>query len=122
MIDLLSFVMVLLFNPLTLLAAFGWAVWMLRGTAALPGPLSERQRRGRTLALAALVVLVAGFGLCGGAGTVMGLSTLLGNSAEARAYGQLFLVPGVLGLAVAALCLWLMRRYRRRAAGQQDAP
>jgi len=117
MIDLLSFVVVVLFNPLTLLAVFAWAVWMLRGTAGLPGPLSDGQRRGRVLALVALVVLVAGFGLCGGAGTVMGLVGLRETSAEARAYAPLFLVPGLLGLAVASLCLWLMRRYRR-----QDAP
>ncbi|HSI48265.1 MAG TPA: hypothetical protein VLA61_08355 [Ideonella sp.] len=122
MMSLFASLMILLFNPLTLIAVFGWAVWMLRGTAALPGPLSEGQRRGRVLALAALVVLVAGFGLCGGAGTVMGLAGLRETSSEARAYSTLFLVPGLLGLAVALLCLWLMRRYRRRAAAQQDAP
>ena len=122
MMSLFASLMILLFNPLTLLAVFAWAVWMLRGTAALPGALSERQRRGRVLALAALTVLVAGFGLCGGAGTVMGLATLGDTSGEARGFGVLFLVPGLLGVAVALLCVWLIRRYRRRDDTETSAP
>jgi heme/copper-type cytochrome/quinol oxidase subunit 2 len=121
MSGLFTTVMVLLLNPVTLIAVFAWAVWRLRSTASAPEPLSEGQRRGRMLALAALVLLVGGFGLCGGAGTVAGVMGLSAGG-EGAGYAMLFLLPGLAGLAVALLCVAMLRRYRRRAETAKAAP
>ena len=114
----MSLMMSLLFNPLILLILAVLAVRTLRRTRDPSVPLTPSEQRWRTAALAFLVLCVAGFGLCGGAGAVFGLYGLLapGASGDARGYAVVFLVPGALGLGVALVVAGLLRRYRRSAA------
>ena len=86
-------------------------------------PLSPSDRLWRKASLVVMVLLVAGFGLCGGFGTVAGLMSLFGSaSSEARSYGVMFLVPGLVGLVIALIGLWLLRKYRRTPANNIDTP
>jgi small neutral amino acid transporter SnatA (MarC family) len=110
----LQWALLLLLNPLTLLIGVVLAVRHLKRTRDPQQPLSVGDQRRRTVALGLLIFLVAGFGLCGGFGTYAGVASYFGSSSgEARAYGILFLVPGLVGLALAAVGLWLLRKYRR---------
>jgi nitric oxide reductase large subunit len=113
LMGLVSVIAGLLINPFTLAAVF--AVLKLRSTAAKDGPLTAAESRWRTVALVILVVEVTGLGLCGGFGTLAGLVSLAqgGAHTEAGAYGLMFLVVGIPGLALAGLGLWILRKYRR---------
>jgi uncharacterized membrane protein YfcA len=107
-------------NPLLVIALVALAIYTLRRTREPAGELSESDRRWRMLAVGVLGFFVLGFGVCGAFGTVAGLMSLLGqgggSAGEARAYGTMFLIAGLLGLAVAGLGVWLLRRYQRRDA------
>jgi hypothetical protein len=106
----------LFFSPLLWLPLLGIAWWILRRTRDLPGPLSPSDRRWRQAAVVVLGLFVAGFGVCGAFGTVAGIGTLLGNSGgEARGYAVMFAIPGLIGLGLAALGVWLLRKHRRLA-------
>ena len=57
---------------------------------------------GRVLLLVFLGLLVLGFGLCGAFGVVGGVASLFGHSQGGELDGaSVFLVPGVIGLAIA---------------------
>jgi ABC-type transport system involved in cytochrome c biogenesis permease subunit len=106
----------LLSNLLLPLGLLAFAIHTLRRTRDASQPLSPADRRWRMAAVGLLSLVVAGFGLCGGGGTVMGLMSVLGangSSGEARSYGLMFLVTGLIGLAIAGACFWVLRRYRR---------
>ena len=101
--------------PVALLA---FAVYTVRRTRDGTQPLSPADQRWRMLSVGLLGLTVAGFGLCGGGGTVMGLMSVLGDrsGSEARGYGMMFLVMGLIGLAVAGACYGVLRKYRREDA------
>lgn len=101
--------------PVALLA---FAVYTVRRTRDGTQPLSPADQRWRMLSVGLLGLTVAGFGLCGGGGTVMGLMSVLGDrsGSEARGYGMMFLVMGLLGLVIAGACYWVLRKYRREDA------
>lgn len=113
LVGLAAMVSSLLLNPVSLVALLALYQW--RRTGQAPDPLSPGQKRWRQAALVVLVLMVAGFGLCGGAGTLMGLYSVFTASAsgEARAYGWMFVIVGGAGVAVAGTLGWLIRRYRR---------
>jgi uncharacterized transporter YbjL len=110
-------------GPLTLLlvliVAIILALTTLRRTRDLPHPLSANDSRGRVLALVVLVVFVAGFGLCGGAGFVFGIAGFVGSSHEEQAYAMIALVPGLIGLAIAGAGGWALWKFRRNKAADQ---
>jgi hypothetical protein len=92
------------------------AIYTLRRTRGPAQDMTAADRTWRLLAVAALGLFVAGFGLCGAFGTVAGLMGMLGsgaNSGEARAYGVMFLGCGLFGLGLAGLGAWVLRRYRQ---------
>lgn len=98
-----------LLNPLVILLVVIGAVVYLR--RARPGERSgERFLRGVWLSL--LVLCTAGFGLCGGFGVVAGLASVA-EGGESGAYGAMFLAVGGVGVAIAALTGWLLRRTLR---------
>lgn len=120
--DALQWLLMLLFNPLTLLLAAFLALRHLKRTRDQPGSLSASERRWRGVALGVMGLWVAGFGLCGGFGTYAGLASYFSAKAgsEGRAYAVVFLVPGLIGLALALGGLWLLRKYRRNPAAPTD--
>ncbi|SDF58436.1 hypothetical protein SAMN05428966_11783 [Massilia sp. PDC64] len=61
-----------------------------------------------------LSLALAGFGLCGAFGTIGGLAGLSDSSAEGRGIGQLMLICGLAGLAIAGVCLYVVVRLRRK--------
>lgn len=108
-------------TTLFLLVALVLATWLafitLRRTRDLPEPLSANDRRFRSLALALLVVLVAGFGLCGGVGVVFGVGMVMSapRDPHSQAISGLVFLPGLAGLAIAAAigrALWRGRRIK----------
>jgi len=112
-----------LFTLVPPLALLVLAVRTLKRTRDPAVPLSPADLGWRNASLALLVLSVAGFGLCGGFGTFAGLSSFMGSaSSEARAYGTLFLVPGVVGLLIALIGVWLLRKYRRVSTNTTDTP
>lgn len=61
-----------------------------------------------------LSLALVGFGLCGALGTIGGIAGMSGASAEGRGIGQLMLWCGLIGLAIAAVCLFVVLRVRRK--------
>jgi hypothetical protein len=59
------------------------------------------QTLGRALLTIIFSVLLVGFGLCGGYGTIAGL---LSGTSRAGPEGFIFVVPGVMGLGIAWGC------------------
>jgi uncharacterized oligopeptide transporter (OPT) family protein len=109
-------------NPLLLIALIVFAVLTLSRTRDPSKALSPADRRWRIAALGVMLFFVLGFGLCGAFGTVAGLVSLLDQtSGEARAYGVIFLLPGLVGLALAAVGVFLLRKHRRAKAAPQDS-
>ncbi|MBQ0929061.1 hypothetical protein [Ideonella alba] len=107
-----------LLNPLVILLLVIGAVVYLR--RARPGERSgERFLRGLWLTL--LVLSTAGFGLCGGFGVVAGLVSVT-EGGESGAYGAMFLAVGGVGVAIAALTGWLLRRALRADRQLSAAP
>jgi hypothetical protein len=101
--------MSLLFNPLVIvLLVAGAVIYMQRARPG--GTAGQRFLRGLWLTL--LVLCTAGFGLCGGFGIVAGLFSL-GEGAEGRAYGAMFAIVGGVGVVIALLTGWLLRRTLR---------
>lgn len=109
----------LLFNPLLWLLAGGAAVVYLARLRHLP-PGQTGSRVWRALAIGVLGLFIAGLGLCGGAGAIGGLVMLGGADAQSGGYGMLFLVAGAVGLCLAGLVFWMLRRLTRPRP--QDAP
>ena len=110
--------MSLLFNPLVIvLLLVGAVIYMQRARPG--GTAGQRFLRGLWLTL--LVLCTAGFGLCGGFGVVAGLISL-GDSGEARAYGAIFGIVGGIGVAIALLTGWLLRRALRADRPAADTP
>lgn len=107
-------------GPLTLLlvlvVAIILAITTLRRTRDVPHPMSANDSRSRALALFVLVMLVAGFGLCGGAGFALGVVGFLAVDG-ADGYAMLTLVPGLIGLIIAGAGAWVLRKFRRSGTG-----
>jgi hypothetical protein len=61
-----------------------------------------------------LSLALAGFGLCGAVGTFGGIVSMSDSSAESRGIGQLMLWCGLIGLAIAGVCLFFVLRLRRK--------
>ncbi|WP_322404207.1 hypothetical protein [Massilia luteola] len=61
-----------------------------------------------------LSLALAGFGLCGAVGTFGGIVSMSDSSAESRGIGQLMLICGLAGLAIAGACLFFVLRLRRK--------
>ncbi len=61
-----------------------------------------------------LALALVGFGLCGAFGTFGGIVSMSDSSAESRGIGQLMLWCGLTGLAIAGVCLFFVRRLRRK--------
>ena len=117
----MSLITGLVFNPLVLLSLLGLALWQIRRTHQNPALLAGRGLLWRRLALVFLGLHVAGLGLCGGWGTLAGLS-MVGAGRGEGAYGGLFLVAGGAGLLLAAVLGWQMWRYGGTQASPGDAP
>lgn len=67
----------------------------------------------RMALLAFLMLTVTGFGLCGAWGAGLGLTMLIGSGTAERGWWPVFVVPGLVGLALAGLIYWLTQKARR---------
>lgn len=76
----------------------------------------------RAILVLLLAGLVLGFGLCGGWGVLIGADTLLrhggggGGGENLGNLSTLFLGLGLLGLAIAAFAVWLIRLLLRKSS------
>jgi hypothetical protein len=60
----------------------------------------------RAIVVVVLFGTLAGFGLCGAYGTLVGIGTLFDTSAgaEGRGFAPVFIVCGLIGIVIAAAC------------------
>lgn len=89
------------------------ALWVLRTRSARHDDSTLR-----TALLVFLMLLVAGFGLCGIAGAGFGLTMLASGDSWNNGFWPLFLIPGAIGLAVAWLIYWLTQKARQSGDGR----
>jgi len=70
----------------------------------------------RGMLIALLSVALVGFGLCGAAGTIGGLAVISWPSTGGHYMNlpAVLLIYGLMGLAIAGVCLFLVRRLQRK--------
>ena len=71
----------------------------------------------RGLLTGVLSLALAGFGLCGALGTfggLVGLSDASGGGGEGENFAPAMLTCGLVGLAIAGVCLFFVRRLQRQ--------
>ena len=104
---MMSILLGILLNPLVLLL-LGVGAWVYMKRHENDG-MTTGQRFLRGVWISLLVLCTAGFGLCGGFGLVGGLVSM-GGSGESAAYGGMFAIVGGIGVAIALVTGWLLRR------------
>ena len=110
----------LLLNPFIGLLPVLAALWYLRrhrNDAPGEGPVWLRG-----LCIVLLVLFVAGFGLCGAWGTVVGVVSLVAGGGGERGYAPIFLIVGGAGLGIAVGLGWAFRRLIRPTVAPAPAP
>lgn len=70
----------------------------------------------RGFVTAVLAVFLVGFGVCGAYGSLVGIGALLENSSEGRAFAPVFVIAGLIGLALAWGCWKAIAGIRRKPA------
>jgi uncharacterized membrane protein YfcA len=111
----------LVFSPLLWLVLVGLAIWQLRRTQRDPAKLAGRGQLWRRAAIVLLMLIVGGFGICGGWGVVTGVASMGGQDRQSASYGVIFLVVGGAGLALALVLGWVLYRYTRSAKAPPSA-